>query len=582
VPPEQSPRIGLALSGGGFRAAFFHVGVLARMADLDLLRHVRMLSCVSGGSVAGAVYYVSLIRKLMEDNNTARPGEPLALREAPLTAAEYAGCVSATRAVLAQMGRANVRAAMFRNPWKNLVMFLSPSYSRTDRAGDMLDERIREGFGLDSGYRHAHIANQLQLRSLHVDRPDVPRLVLNATTLNTGHTWRFETWGMGELMPGRRRLVDRNDLLVFRPFLQLPDRQRDFPLGLAIAASAAFPGLFRPLPISGLYGRTVDLMDGGAQDNQGIQTLMEHCFAAPDRAFDGIVVSDGSGQLEDELTKRRSALALGRIIGVQGDRIREEQLLAAAGKLEAAGAAFYLLDLRHGLPYADVPAAGASPQPAGGASSLVRERLARLRTDLDAFGALESSLLEARGYEVAGAVFGQPPDSSGLPEAVAGSRRDEVLAAAAAQLLKPLRVYSADGFVAFLLLAALVATAVWALRFVRDEPDWRLTVVPLALATFFILPAVASRAVFRLTANRTLPRSVRWGAGAVLYAILLVVAVAGGPEVASWGEHDWSRPKSLAVAAGLLAAPALLPCVLALVLQLEGLWWRRLARSGSG
>jgi predicted acylesterase/phospholipase RssA len=581
VPPEQSPRIGLALSGGGFRAAFFHVGVLARMADLDLLRHVRMLSCVSGGSVAGAVYYLSLIRALMEDN-AAHPGEPLALREAPLTAAEYAGCVETTRTVLTQLGHANIRAAMFRNLWKNLVMFLSPNYSRTDRAGDMIDGRIREGFGIDTGVRHPRVANQLQLRSLHVERPDVPRLVLNATTLNTGHTWRFETWGMGELMPRRRRLVDKNDLLVFRPLLQLPDRQRDFPLGLAIAASAAFPGLFRPLPISGLYGRRVDLMDGGAQDNQGIQTLMEHCFAAPDRAFDGIIVSDGSGQLEDELTKRRSALGLGRIVSVQGDRIREEQLLAAAGKLEAAGAAFYLLDLRHGLPYADVPAVGASPQPAGGASSIVRERLARLRTDLDAFGALESSLLEARGREVAGAVFGRPPDPSGLPEVAAGSRRDEVLAAAASQMLKPLRVYSASGFVVFLLLGTLAATAVWALRFVRDEPDWRLTVVPLALALFFILPAVVSRIVFRLTANRALPPSAKWGAAAALYAILLVAAAAAGPAVASWGEHDWSRSTSLAVAAGLLAAPMLLPFVLALVLHLEGLWWRRLARADSG
>ncbi|HJU53916.1 MAG TPA: tetratricopeptide repeat-containing protein, partial [Pyrinomonadaceae bacterium] len=43
-------RFGLGLSGGGFRASLFHIGVLARLAELDVLRHVEGLSCVSGGS----------------------------------------------------------------------------------------------------------------------------------------------------------------------------------------------------------------------------------------------------------------------------------------------------------------------------------------------------------------------------------------------------------------------------------------------------------------------------------------------------------------------------------------------------
>ena len=60
---ERTPspkRLGLALSGGGLRAAFFHAGVLARMGDLDLLRHVRVLSTVSGGSIVGTLYYLHL------------------------------------------------------------------------------------------------------------------------------------------------------------------------------------------------------------------------------------------------------------------------------------------------------------------------------------------------------------------------------------------------------------------------------------------------------------------------------------------------------------------------------------------
>ena len=47
-------RIGLALSGGGFRAAAFHLGVMRRLAALGILEHVDLFTCVSGGSIAGA------------------------------------------------------------------------------------------------------------------------------------------------------------------------------------------------------------------------------------------------------------------------------------------------------------------------------------------------------------------------------------------------------------------------------------------------------------------------------------------------------------------------------------------------
>lgn len=51
-------RLGLALSGGGFRASLFHLGVLRRLAELGLLRHVTQISTVSGGSIVGALYYL--------------------------------------------------------------------------------------------------------------------------------------------------------------------------------------------------------------------------------------------------------------------------------------------------------------------------------------------------------------------------------------------------------------------------------------------------------------------------------------------------------------------------------------------
>lgn len=47
-------KLGLALSGGGFRASLFHIGVFAALAERDMLRHVEVLSCVSGGSISSA------------------------------------------------------------------------------------------------------------------------------------------------------------------------------------------------------------------------------------------------------------------------------------------------------------------------------------------------------------------------------------------------------------------------------------------------------------------------------------------------------------------------------------------------
>jgi NTE family protein len=50
----ETKRIGLALSGGGFRAAAFHLGVFRQLESMGLLWKLDLLTCVSGGSIAGA------------------------------------------------------------------------------------------------------------------------------------------------------------------------------------------------------------------------------------------------------------------------------------------------------------------------------------------------------------------------------------------------------------------------------------------------------------------------------------------------------------------------------------------------
>ena len=50
----EERHIGLALSGGGFRAAAYHLGTFKKLKELNLLDNVDLFSCVSGGSIAGA------------------------------------------------------------------------------------------------------------------------------------------------------------------------------------------------------------------------------------------------------------------------------------------------------------------------------------------------------------------------------------------------------------------------------------------------------------------------------------------------------------------------------------------------
>lgn len=51
---SEEKRVGLALSGGGFRAAAFHLGAFRKLHQLGLLWKLDLLTCVSGGSIAGA------------------------------------------------------------------------------------------------------------------------------------------------------------------------------------------------------------------------------------------------------------------------------------------------------------------------------------------------------------------------------------------------------------------------------------------------------------------------------------------------------------------------------------------------
>src|SRR5215468_9435230 len=66
---RAEPGIGIALSGGGFRAMLFHAGALARMNELGLLSRARRISSVSGGSITSGYLALSWGKLGQADGN---------------------------------------------------------------------------------------------------------------------------------------------------------------------------------------------------------------------------------------------------------------------------------------------------------------------------------------------------------------------------------------------------------------------------------------------------------------------------------------------------------------------------------
>ena len=60
--------IGICLSGGGYRAAAFHLGTLAYLHRVGLGEDIEQLSTVSGGTFIGAKYTLSLVEEVEFDD----------------------------------------------------------------------------------------------------------------------------------------------------------------------------------------------------------------------------------------------------------------------------------------------------------------------------------------------------------------------------------------------------------------------------------------------------------------------------------------------------------------------------------
>jgi predicted acylesterase/phospholipase RssA len=407
VTSVMQGKMGLALSGGGFRASLYHIGVLAKLAELDLLRNVECLSCVSGGSIIGAHYYLE-IRHLLQ----TKPDDKI-------TRQDYVDLVQrVARDFLAGVQR-NIRTRIAAEWLTNLKMIFVPDYSRTLRAGELYESeifsRVQDG---ESGERGERWLNELFVRPMGDESfvpknnnwrrsAKVPILVLNATSLNTGHNWQFTASWMGEPPSDTDTKIDANYRLRRMYYHQLPSGRSGIRLGDAVAASACVPGLFEPLSLSSLYefeGKpvVVRLVDGGVHDNQGIAALLDQDCSV-------ILVSDASGQMDSKdapspgmlgVPLRSNSILQAR---VRASQFRELQARRRAGLLR--GLMFVHLKQDLGAEPVDWVECQDRSEPVRrdpllpyGIQREVQRRLSAIRTDLDSFSEIEAYALMASGY----------------------------------------------------------------------------------------------------------------------------------------------------------------------------------------
>ena len=206
-------RIGLALSGGGFRATLFHLGMIRFLREANILPQVTHITSVSGGSILAA----HLVLNWQRYNGS--------LEEFDAAAAELIRFVQldvrnrvVRRYPLAMPLRA-MRRLTLRRPIRQLTR---------------------------TGLLEYHYEKFLYGDTCLFQLPERPRLSILATNLSEGCLCAFTRDGliMQRRRPGQRFHFDR----IHTGLATVP---------MAVTASSAFPGFFPPLELqaAGCRGR---------------------------------------------------------------------------------------------------------------------------------------------------------------------------------------------------------------------------------------------------------------------------------------------------------------------------------------
>lgn len=266
--------LGLALSGGGYRASLFGLGTLWRLNDAALLGHLDRITSVSGGSILAGVLAHHWSRLRFVDGRAENFVEEVAQ---PIE-------TFCSHTIDIGAGLAGV-----------LVPFKS--------AGDFLvDKYKRSLFG------------RTTLKDLPAAGPGVPQFTFYATNLQTGRSVRL-----------------RQDKIV--DYLIGECSSTVVSLATAVAASSAFPPIFSPiiletdpstwtgddrvLPNAQTLRRRIFLADGGIYDNMGLEA---HTGRQPS---DIVLASDAGAPFEYEEDPAEDYVRqLGRVRDILIDQTR--------------------------------------------------------------------------------------------------------------------------------------------------------------------------------------------------------------------------------------------------------------------
>lgn len=400
-------RVGLALSGGGFRASFYHLGVLARLAEMNVLKSVEVLSTVSGGSIVGAQYYLE-VQHLLKTK-----------LDVDIDKDDYIQIVERVRKQFFAGVSKNMRMRTFVNPLANIAMLFNEKYSRSHRIGSLYERDLYSNIGNDQPSTRCKVRERNMSDLLIIPKGEngknfnpnndnwrrsarAPVLLLNTTSLNSGHNWRFTATWMGEPPGVLDEKVDKNDRYEWGEYGKKGVPQ--VKLGSAVAASACVPGLFEPLEIADVYrGHTVKLVDGGVHDNQGVAGLL-------DEGCTLVLCSDASGQMGSNDNPNSSTLGVPlRSNDILMDRVRETQYQDLEARLDsrALEGLFFThlkadLDvkfIRHNN-YENNSKFDRQQSTSYGIHPKIQQKIAALRTDLDCFSEVEANALMLSGYKM--------------------------------------------------------------------------------------------------------------------------------------------------------------------------------------
>lgn len=358
-------KIGLALSGGGFRATLYHLGLIRFLRDAGILPNVSHITAVSGGSIMAAHLGLNWGRYNGSTN------------EFDAAAAELLAFV-----------RLDVRNRILRRyplalPLKGLRRLVG------------LPNRKLTRVGLLEYHYEKYLFGDTSLFQL----PENPRLHLLATNLSEGRLCSF----------------NRDGLWIMRRDAARNVRVERFPLGLAtvpmaVAASSAFPSFFPPLELtsadvgarSGEFDRQA-YTDGGIFDNLGVRAFRYLAQPSPTDqcSWDGVLVSDVGKPFQIRVSLRaggliRTAIRASDILSDRVGQLENETFKDTPG--------FVFARITDFVDPAQDPTA-LHPE--------IQRQLPSIRTDLDRFSDIEISSLIRQGYTVGRKVCRAHPDVFG-------------------------------------------------------------------------------------------------------------------------------------------------------------------------